>query len=138
MRGVYHHNIDSCLYDRIDTIGSVRTCSNSCSNAQASIFVFAGIGIVFGFANVFERNETTQFESVINNQELLDTMTVQKLFHLREVEVFAHSDQTLFRRHYRAYWQRVVSLKANIATSHNSDKVITIEYWHAGDIVFFD
>ena len=138
MRGVDHYNIDPCLYDRIDTIGSVRTCAYGCSDAQAPVFVFTGIGIVFGFANVFERNQTTQFESFIHNQELLDTMTVQKLFNLREVEIFAHSDQTLFRRHYRTYWQRVVSLKANIATSHDSDKVITIEYWHAGNVILFD
>ena len=76
-----NHHVYSCLDYCVDTVGGIWPRTNRSGNPQAAVLVFTGVRVVFGFANIFECNEASKLEGLVNHQQLLDSVTVQKLFY---------------------------------------------------------
>ncbi len=135
MGRVDYNDIYSSLYDGIDSIHGVGAGAHCRGNPQASQFVLACVGEIFGLANVFESYQATQFVAVVDNKYFLDPVPMQEHFDLFHVGILLDGHQPFFRRHDGLQRGIEICLETHVPTGHDTDKVRAIDHRKAGNII---
>ena len=134
--GVDNNHIDPGIDQRFDPIGGVGAGTDRRANAQATVFVFTGIGIGASLVDVFHRHHAGELKVLIDHQNLFDAMDMQQVTHLVLTLTFKHGNQLIFAGHDGGNAGIKVALEAHIAAGDDTDQVIAVEHRNAGNIVF--
>ena len=76
-----NHDVYSRLDYGVYAVGGIGPSTYRSGNPQAAMLVLTGVRKVLRFTNIFERYEASQFKGLAYHQQLLDSVTVQKLFY---------------------------------------------------------
>ena len=77
MCGIHHDHIDTRLDQCLDALFSPGTDTDRRTDAQTAETVLASVGLVTGFLDILNRNQSPQLEAVIDNQHFFDAVLVQ-------------------------------------------------------------
>ena len=100
---IHDNHIDARFNQRRHSAIGVRRGADSCGRSQPALFIFAGIGKIFRFENVFQCDESLELKGIINHEDFFDPVSVEQRFYLSKIKVFLNGNQTIFRRHDRIY-----------------------------------
>ena len=124
--------IDQCLH----ALQGVGCYTHAGSHAQASLAVFAGHGLVFGFGDVFVGDEAHQAVFAIHHGQFLDFVFLQDAGSGGQVSLDMCGHQILFGHHVIHLLVKAV-LKAQVSVGDNTHQVVVVvNHRNAADMVF--
>ena len=83
--------------------------------------------------DVFDRDQTLEFESVVDHQQAFELVFVEQCFGLLRRRAFGHGDQTFARCHDVFDLDVIAGFKAQIASTDNANHFAAIADGKAGD-----
>ncbi len=75
-----NNGVDTGPDQQLETFLTIVTDTDRRADAQTPDFILAGVGVLAYLFNVLDRNQPFKSKTVINNQQLLDSVFMQVLF----------------------------------------------------------
>ncbi len=133
--GIDHEHVHARFHQRCYAVVGVGAGAHAGAHAQAAFRVFAGVGVFFGFVDVFYGDQAAQLEVVVDHEHFLNAVLVQQLAHFVVVGAFFDGHQLVFRGHDTGDFGVVVGLEAHVASGDNAHQVAVFQHRQPGEVV---
>src|SRR6266496_5621688 len=115
VRGIDHDDVHSGLHQRGDALLGAFAHADRGADAELSMLVLAGFGVLARLENVLHRDQAAQLEPVPHHEHALQAMLVQEGARLLGTRAFLDVDQPLARGHDGAHRLIELGLEAVVA-----------------------
>ena len=131
MSSIHDKHVHTGLHQCSNTILCVRAGTHRRCHTQSALQIFSGTREIFGLADIFKGNQTTQFKLVIDHQNFFNPVLVQELFNLVVTGIFFHRYQTRLGCHDGFHSGIQIGFKTHITTGHNAYQLTPDHNRHA-------
>ncbi len=132
VRRVDDDDVDTGADESRGAFVPIRSWTDGGPDAEATLVVLDGQGVLVRLKDVLDRDEPDEFASV-DDEQLLDAVFVQEL--LRLVHVHAGGDGHELLRHERADGLVEVLLEPDVSGGENPDGLFALDDGHSADVV---
>ncbi len=136
VRRVDDDEVDACIDQALGALEAVVADGRRRGHAQAALVVLAGVGILVRLLDVLHRDQADAAVALVDHQQLLDPVLVQKLLRLVRADAFLHGDE--FARHQFGDGRLHIAGKAYVTVGEDADElslVAGLDHGHAGDVL---
>src|SRR5690606_6746610 len=133
VRGINDDHVDARLDERRDALLGVDAGADGRADAQRAVLVLARVGIVDGLLKILRRDHPAQVEAIVDDEHLLDAVTVQQREHLVLTRTLAHRDETFLRRHHGRDRRVELRLEPEVPVCDDTDEILAFDDRHARD-----
>ncbi len=100
VRRIEHQHVDARFDQRRNALVSIGARADAGSDTQPTEFVLAGVRIHARLVDVFDGDQSDQFEAIVRNQHFFDSVAMQQIADLFGVGAFTRGHQFVLARHH--------------------------------------
>ena len=130
---VHHHHIHTCLGQQIHAFFGAGAHPYSGAHTQAACFIPRGVGKRGLFGDVLHRDQTLEFERIVDHQQPLELVLVQQRLGLGRCGALPHGNELFPLRHDVAHRHVQSCFKPQVPSRDNPHYPACINHGKAGD-----
>ena len=136
MGAIHDEDVNASVNQRLGTIPFAFANAECGANAQATGGIGAAIGKVFGFFNVFNRQQALKLAVAVDDGEFFDPVFMKEFFRVFMGGAGDDGDKAILRRHDAGNRLIVVFLKAEIPVGQYANKsALFVGNRHPGNMI---
>ncbi|CAB4550925.1 unannotated protein [freshwater metagenome] len=123
MCGINTYRINAGLHECIDSLLKISANAHCRSTAQTATLILRGMGMLCGFQNIFDSNQTHQGPIAVDKRQLLQAMLTENCSRLRQCRTHRSGDQRCSRHKVSNRTRKILGFtKTGVAVRQNANK----------------